>query len=137
MNIYQKKKEHYSLIYLLDKLDNLFEIFNMSNNKQVFYRGGSIVYNNTVSSVLGDSKNCKFIHIRIRETIDNVQRELRNITFINNQDYYKFPNQYRIGILGIAIDYDIDSDTFIVKNNGNILAEMWLSDSLVMLNFIK
>ena len=109
----------------------------MSNNKQVFYRGGSIVYNNTVSSVLGDSKNCKFIHIRIRETIDNFQRELRNITFINNQDYYKFPNQYRIGILGIAIDYDIDSDTFIVKNNGNILAEMWLSDSLVMLNFIK
>ena len=109
----------------------------MSNNKQVFYRGGGIVYNNTVSSVLGDSKNCKFIHIRIRETIDNVQRDLHNITFINIQEYYKFPNDYRIGILGIAIDYDRDSDTFIVKNNGNILAEMWLSDSLVMLNFIK
>ena len=109
----------------------------MSNNKQVFYRGGSIVYNNTVSSVLGDSKNCKFIHIRIKETIDNVRRELRNITFINHPDYYKYPNDYRIGILGIAIDYDRDSDTFIVKNNGNILAEMWLSDSLVMLNFIK
>lgn len=27
MNIYQKKKEHYSLIYLLDKLDNLVNNF--------------------------------------------------------------------------------------------------------------
>ena len=34
MNIYQKKKEHYSLIYLLDKLDNSFRFFSENYSGQ-------------------------------------------------------------------------------------------------------
>ena len=39
MNIYQKKKEHYSLIYLLDKLDNLGTLKNGLN----FFSGTTII----------------------------------------------------------------------------------------------
>ena len=36
MNIYQKKKEHYSLIYLLDKLDNLFGYYGIGKDISIF-----------------------------------------------------------------------------------------------------